>query len=179
MSDAPAVVVVMGVSGSGKSVFGAALAASLGRGFLDADDLHPPANKARMAAGVPLEDADRWPWLDTVAETGSAAGDVVIACSALRRAYRDRLRLRLPAAVFVQLDVAVSELERRLAGRSHEFMPASLLTSQLDLLEPLERDERGVVLAIAPGRSIDAMVAEAGSALRDLSARTTDAPSVG
>lgn len=139
----PSAVVVIGVSGAGKSTIASAVAQQLGRPFVDADSLHPPANKAKMAAGRPLNDSDRLPWLDAVAEAASV-GEPVVACSALRRRYRDRLLSGIPGAVFVQLDVSHDELERRLSQRQHEFMPPALLTSQLADLEPLMGDEPGV-----------------------------------
>jgi gluconokinase len=139
----PAVAVVMGVSGAGKSTVAAALAAQLGWDLADADDFHPPSNVAKMASGVPLSDADRWPWLDAIArwiDTEIASGrHGVIACSALKRAYRDRLRRT--QVLFVHLDVPRAELERRLAQRSGHFMPGSLLDSQLAALQPPQADE--------------------------------------
>ncbi|WP_127818752.1 gluconokinase [Microbacterium sp. CPCC 204701] len=139
-------IVVMGPSGSGKTVVGAVLATRLDLPFVDADDLHPDANVAKMAAGTPLADEDRWPWLDIVAQTlRGAAGGAVVACSALARRYRDRIREGAPDAVFVELKVSVEELARRMSSREH-FMPSSLLASQLAALEPLADDERGVVV---------------------------------
>ena len=142
------VFLVMGVSGAGKTTLGAALAARLGAPFVDADDLHPPANRSKMAAGLALTDADRAPWLDAVAavigdwvaaETGG-----VVACSALRRAYRDRLRSADPglAVVFLELDEAT--LARRLAARRGHYFAPSLLGSQLALLEPPGADEAAI-----------------------------------
>lgn len=140
-------IVVMGPSGSGKSVVGAVLATRLDLPFVDADDLHPDENVAKMAAGTPLTDEDRWPWLDIVARTlRDADGGAVVACSALARRYRDRIRAGAPDAVFVELEVTPEELARRMASREH-FMPASLLASQLAALEPLGEDEPGVVVA--------------------------------
>ena len=140
-------VVVMGASGCGKSTVGRALALRLGVPFADADDLHPAANVAKMAAGFPLDDEDRAPWLDAVGRWLAAhpAGGVM-ACSALRRAYRDALRAHTGEVLMLHLAGARSVLERRVAGRSEHFMPASLVTSQLDALEPLGTDERGVTL---------------------------------
>ncbi|GLY47734.1 gluconokinase [Lentzea sp. NBRC 102530] len=136
--------VVMGPSGAGKSAVGGALAALLGLPFVDADALHPERNRAKMAAGTPLEDADRWPWLDVVGER-LARGRVVIACSALKRRYRDHLRGFAPGTVFVELRVDRAVLADRMARREH-FMPVSLLDSQLAALEPLGGDEAGVVV---------------------------------
>ncbi|MEQ3551428.1 gluconokinase [Pseudonocardia nematodicida] len=140
-------VVVMGVSGSGKSTVGAALAARLGLGFTDADGLHPAANVTKMSAGVPLTDDDRWPWLDIVgAELARHDGSgLVIACSALRRAYRDRLRGHAPHAAFLLLHSDRDVLLARMTGRDH-FMPPALLDSQLATLEPLGDDEAGLTL---------------------------------
>ena len=134
----------MGPSGSGKSVVGAALATRLDVAFIDADDLHPERSVAKMAAGTPLDDADRMPWLDVVATAlQGEPGGAVIACSALARRYRDRIRAAAPEAVFVELCVDAAELVRRMQTREH-FMPASLLTSQLETLEHLQADERGI-----------------------------------
>ena len=140
----------MGPSGSGKSAVGSAVAARLGLPFVDADDLHPEANVAKMAAGVPLDDADRMPWLDVVAaELHDAPGGVVVACSALARRYRERILSGAPATVFVELRTSTRELARRMATREH-FMPSSLLASQLKTLEHLEPEEPGVVVAGDP-----------------------------
>lgn len=138
--------VVMGPSGSGKSVVSAAIAALTGARFVDADDLHPAASIAKMAAGIALDDADRMPWLDVVAQVlADAQGDVVIACSALARRYRDRIRSGCPDAAFVELRVDEGELSRRMGDREH-FMPTSLLDSQLATLEHLADDENGVIV---------------------------------
>jgi gluconokinase len=148
-------IVVMGVSGAGKSTVGVALAADLSRPFLDADDLHPAGNKQKMAAGTPLTDADRVPWLEKVGARigeGVAAGEFpVVACSALKRAYRDRLRDGGGAIAFVLLDGAPSTLAERVALRSHEYMPATLLESQLAALEYLQPDEVGISAPIELG----------------------------
>lgn len=146
-------IVVMGVSGSGKSTVAAALAAALGGGYIDADYLHPAENVAKMTAGVPLTDEDRMPWLRLVG--GALASErerpIVVACSALRRRYRDALRDAAPEVFFVHLDVDAGVLATRMEQRSDHFMPASLLASQIATLEPLEADERGVVVdAAAP-----------------------------
>jgi gluconokinase len=143
-------IVVCGVSGVGKSTAGRLLAARLGAEFAEGDAFHSPENVARMAAGRPLTDADREPWLRAIAEwigrhEGSAR-DAVVACSALRRRYRDVLREGRRSVVFVQLVAPVTELERRLGTRTGHYMPASLLPSQLETLEPLEPDEPGFVL---------------------------------
>ena len=141
-------VVVMGVSGSGKTTVGAALADALGLPFVDGDALHPAANVAKMAAGIPLDDADRAPWLDAVGAV-LAAGPVVVACSALRRVYRDRLRAAAPGLLLVFLDGSREVLAQRMAGRPGHFMPASLLDSQLATLERPDPDEHPVTVDIA------------------------------
>ena len=152
----PSMLVVMGVSGSGKSTIARQLATALAWDFLDGDDLHPPANIAKMADGVPLEDADRWPWLDAIAgwmtRDRAAGRHGVVACSALRRVYRDRLRRAGPGVYFVYLQVPREELARRLRRRTH-FMPPTLLGSQLATLEEPAGDEPAVrVLAEGPVR---------------------------
>lgn len=136
--------VVMGVSGCGKSTVGAALAATLGARFVDADDLHPPANVARMTSGLPLRESDRLPWLAAVADVLRTTPSVVVACSALRRAHRDVLRGGDPRTTFLHLDVPAEVLRERLSARAGHFMPATLLDSQLATLEPLADDERGL-----------------------------------
>ncbi len=132
------VVVLMGVSGSGKTVVGQALAADLGWPFLDADDFHPEANVAKMAAGIPLTDDDRWPWLDRLAREieaiGERGGNAILACSALKQAYRDRLA-RAGTVTFVYLKGDHDTIASRLAARSHRYMPPGLLASQLATLE--------------------------------------------
>jgi len=154
-------VVVMGVSGTGKSTVGRLLAARLGAAFVEGDDLHPAANVERMSAGIPLTDADRAPWLELVRDAMSGAGgDTVVACSALRRAYRDVLRGARGRVRFVHLVVPPEELERRLSERSGHFMPATLLASQLATLEPLAPDEDGVDLpAASADETVDAILA--------------------
>jgi gluconokinase len=161
-------VVVMGPSGSGKTAIGVALAVQLGTPFVDADDLHPAANIAKMAAGAPLDDADRMPWLDVVGRAAAQAPGIVIACSALARRYRDRLRAAAGDLVFVELRVPAEELQRRMRTREH-FMPASLLASQLAVLEPLGADEAGV--RVDNVGEVTAIAAEAAEALRAQSLR--------
>jgi gluconokinase len=143
----------MGVSGSGKTAVGTALAARLGASFVDADSLHPTANVQKMAAGIPLTDEDRWPWLRLVGAELLAPHDegIVVACSALKRAYRDAIRAAAPSTEFILLSADPSVLEKRLVQRPGHFMPASLLASQLETLEPLEADEAGMTLASEGG----------------------------
>ena len=159
-------VVVMGVSASGKTSVARRLAESIGAGFVDADDLHPAANVVKMAAGTPLDDDDRWPWLDAVAVTLAGADAPVVACSALKRSYRDRLRAAATEVVFVHLTGSAELLAARAVGREGHFMPPALLRSQLDTLQPLGPDEAGIQIAI------DAPVAEiAQTALEWMDAR--------
>ena len=139
-------IVVMGVSGSGKTAVGEALAAGLALPFLEGDSLHPPANVAKMAAGCPLDDADRAPWLAAIAAWMGARADGVVACSALKRAYRDQLREGAPDARFVLLAPPRAALEQRLGRRRGHFMPGSLLDSQLATLETPDADETALVL---------------------------------
>ena len=146
-------IVVMGVSGCGKSSVGIALAEALGARFIDGDDLHPAANKAKMSAGIPLDDEDRWPWLDLVSKAlAEAAPDgstgTVIACSALKRSYRERILAGAPNTFFIHLDGSREILQQRLGNRTGHFMPATLLDSQLATLEPLAQDEPGAVIDI-------------------------------
>jgi carbohydrate kinase (thermoresistant glucokinase family) len=153
-------VVVMGVSGSGKTTIGAALADALGLPFVDGDALHPAANVAKMAAGIPLDDADRAPWLDAVGQL-LAAGPVVVACSALKRVYRDRLRAAAPTLQLVFLDGSRDLLASRMAARPGHFMPTTLLDSQLATLERPDPDERALTVEIAaPVAAIVASLAE-------------------
>lgn len=143
-------IVVMGTSGSGKTTIASALAERLGCGLLDADDLHPPANRARLAAGIPLSDADRAPWLDAVAHAigaGIAGGhQIVVACSALKRAYRNRLRQAADDLVFVYLDLDRKTLLERMRHRRGHFMHESLLDDQLATLQPPAGDERAITV---------------------------------
>jgi gluconokinase len=139
----------MGVTSTGKSSVGFRLADALGGRFVDGDDLHPAANREKMARGVPLGDADRWPWLDRVGATlAGGEGTTVIACSALRRAYRDRLRTSVPDARFVHLTGPRDLIAARMAARRGHFMPPSLLDSQIATLEPPGEDERAVAIDI-------------------------------
>ncbi|WP_237318779.1 gluconokinase [Streptomyces sp. JJ36] len=144
-------VVVMGVSGSGKTTVGEELAGRLAVPFAEADDFHPAASITKMSSGTPLDDEDRRPWLDAIARWLGAHTDEggVVACSALRRRYRDRLRASAPETVFVHLDGPEELIAERLRRRKGHFMPAELLRSQFEALEPLEEDERGVTVSVA------------------------------
>src|SRR6476661_3701341 len=126
-------IVVMGVSGSGKSTVGAALAQRMRVPFADADDFHPPENIAKMSAGHALDDDDRYPWLETISEwLADHLDGGVMSCSALKRSYRDQLRKHCPQVRFVHLHGSPEVIERRQASRPGHFMPASLLASQFD-----------------------------------------------
>jgi len=140
--------VVMGVSGCGKSSVGEEIARLTAAHFVDGDDLHPAANKAKMGAGIPLDDEDRWPWLDKVGATLAAPEGAIVACSALKKVYRDRIRAVAPDTIFVHLDGSRDLLWERMSARQNHFMPVSLLDSQLAILEPLGVDEKGVTLSI-------------------------------
>lgn len=145
-------IVVMGVAGCGKSSLGQALAETLGATFIEGDSFHPAQNIARMAAGTPLTDADRAAWLASLAQRlaeGRARGEVmVLACSALKRRYRDKLREGDPALLFVHLSGARSVIAERMSQRSAHFMPHSLIDSQFGDLEPLQPDEAALVCDI-------------------------------
>ena len=149
----PRAVVVMGVCGAGKTEIGRRLADALGWTFRDADDFHPAANVAKMRSGVPLTDEDRWPWLDVLAaalrDALAARGDVVLACSALTRRYRARLGLPHGQIRLVFLDDPSDVVRKRIEQRAGHFMPATLLDSQLALLERPEPDERPIVVDAA------------------------------
>ncbi len=152
MADAnPQIAVVIGVAGSGKTTVGRQLAAALGWTFAEGDDFHSHANVTKMARGTPLTDADRWPWLDAIGRwmvaEASAGRSAVVSCSALKRRYRDRLRIAWPALRVVFLRVDRAELERRLAVRLEHFFPARLLDSQLQDLEPPLADEQPIVVS--------------------------------
>ena len=166
---APLQVVVMGVSGTGKSAVGSAVAERLGLAYVEGDEHHPPANVAKMAGGTPLTDEDRRPWLEELAGILAAAAErgesILLGCSALRRPYRDLLRGDLPpgSVAFLHLVADVDVLDARMRHREH-FMPPSLLRSQLETLEPLEPDECGEVLDVdAP---LDRVVAQGVDAVR-------------
>ncbi|SRR6056297_1429385 len=142
------IVIVMGVSGSGKSSLGQALAAKMDWTFIEGDDRHPAANRAKMAAGIPLSDADRWPWLDALAAEATRieaeGGTPVLACSALRRAYRERLRASGSHVCFLHLTGPRETIAGRMAKRTGHYMPLALLDSQLATLEPAAADEMDV-----------------------------------
>jgi gluconokinase len=156
MDSAPSIpastsIVVMGVSGSGKTSVAREITRQLGWDYIEGDDLHPEANVAKMASGIPLDDEDRWPWLRKIAEVigeHEATGtSLVITCSALKGSYRDLLRDGHPSVWFAHVDVPREVLAERLAERKGHFMPPSLLDSQLDTLERLGEDEPGGVIA--------------------------------
>jgi len=153
-------IVAMGVSGSGKSTVGAALAQRLRVPVADADDFHPAANIAKMTAGHALDDTDRHPWLEAIGEWLAAHEEDggVMSCSALKRAYRDQLRRHTPGVEFLHLQGTREVIARRQASRPGHFMPASLLDSQFATLEPLEPDERGRVVSV--DQSVDEIVQE-------------------
>ena len=146
----PSVIVVMGVSGSGKSTVGRALAERLGWRFAEGDEFHSAANIAKMRAGVALTDEDRWPWLDAIGDWISAkeAGgeSAVVTCSALRRVYRDLLREGRPHVRFLHVTAESDVIQDRMEHRPGHYMPSSLLPSQLATLEPLGDDEPGVTI---------------------------------
>jgi gluconokinase len=145
--------VLMGVAGAGKTSVMSALVKRLAWPSIEGDALHPPANVAKMAAGVPLTDSDRGPWLERIAawigEREAARTSSIVTCSALRRRYRDVLRAGHPSVWFVELLAPPEVLARRMASRTGHFMPPSLLASQLETFEPLEPDE--------PGSAIDGL----------------------
>jgi gluconokinase len=148
----PQAVIVMGVSGTGKTTIGEGIAAAMGWRFAEGDDFHSAANKAKMAAGQPLSDEDRWPWLriiaDWIDEQSAAGRSSVVTCSALRRTYRDLLRDNRSGVRFCELLAPEELIADRLGHRRGHFMPAGLLGSQLAILEPLQPDEPGVVVSV-------------------------------
>ncbi|RPE35718.1 gluconokinase [Kitasatospora cineracea] len=161
----PPVVVVMGVSGVGKTTVARLLAARLDLPYAEADDFHPAANIAKMSAGTPLDDRDRQPWLRALGgwlgERAEAGSGGVVTCSALKRDYRDVLRAACPDAFFLHLSGSHDLIGDRLAHRTGHFMPPSLLDSQYAVLEPLQADERGTVLDVdaAPDTLVERAVA--------------------
>ena len=151
-------VVVMGVSGSGKTTIGRLLAARLGCAFLDGDDFHPPGNVAKMAAGTPLTDADRLPWLKALNEKLRQDQNAVLACSALKESYRKTLSTGLDDCRFVHLRGSIELIRSRLGERKHRYMPASLLESQFATLEAPDR-AIDVDIAQTPQRCVEEIVA--------------------
>jgi carbohydrate kinase (thermoresistant glucokinase family) len=164
----PLVIVLMGVSGCGKSTVGAELSRRLGWPFRDADSFHPPANIAKMSRGTPLGDADRAPWLDAIARwiddrlAHGAPG--IVSCSALKRAYRERIVDARPRVALVHLEGEIALIAGRLAKRTGHFMPPALLASQFEALEAPQPEERPVVVSIVetPARIAARIVAELG-----------------
>jgi gluconokinase len=180
----PVTVVLMGVSGSGKSTVMKRMVERLGWLAAEADDFHSAANVAKMSVGRPLTDDDRWPWPNEIAawiaEREKAAENAVVTCSALRRRYRDFLRNGHPSVHFAHLVVDRKVLERRMDRRCGHYMPSSLLGSQLDTLEPLDRDEPGIVVSgeLPPDRIVDEIVSRLPrSSPRWLSPRSRRGPS--
>ena len=175
-SAGPLQVVVMGVAGTGKSTIGALLAADLGVELIEGDEHHPASNIEKLSSGQPLTDGDRWPWLETLAgmlaEERESGRSAVLTCSALRRAYRDLLRGKIPSdeVFFVHLHGSFEVLDQRMRGRRH-FMPAALLQSQLDTLEPLEPDESGVLVDV--GQPVEHVVEQVRAALAQWRAART------
>jgi gluconokinase len=167
MSRKPMHVVVMGVSGTGKTTVAEQLAEELGCEFIEGDSLHPRQNIEKMEHGIPLTDEDRWPWLEAIAEMVAVKEhegvSTVVTCSALKRRYRDLLRNAAPS-FFVHLDAPFEVLLDRMQRRTKHFMPASLLQSQFDTLEPLDEDEEGAVVDVSP--PVDEVVEEAVNAVR-------------
>lgn len=141
--------VIMGVAGCGKTSVGLGLAAETGLRFVDGDDLHPPANIAKMSRGVPLDDDDRRPWLADVGRTLADSGTgIAIGCSALKRMYRDWIRAEAGEVAFIHLSATREVIAGRMAAREGHFMPTALLDSQFAALEPLGLDEVGFALDI-------------------------------
>lgn len=175
-SDPPDVIVVMGVSGSGKSTVAKGIATTMRWDFAEGDEFHPRENVEKMASGQPLTDEDRWPWLrligDWISERVSRGESAVVACSALRRAYRDVLREGRPQVRFCHVLADPEVIEDRMGQREGHYMPASLLPSQLATLEDLEADEPGVVVP-NEGSAADVL----GRALRALRLVQEESPS--
>jgi carbohydrate kinase (thermoresistant glucokinase family) len=169
-AEPPAVLVIMGVSGSGKSTIAALLARELGWPCRDADEFHPPANVAKMRSGTPLTDEDRWPWLDAIAawiDDRRAAGEPgIVTCSALKRSYRDVLIGAREDVRLVYLKGDEELISQRLSKRHGHFMPAALLHSQFETLEEPKADERPITVSIAPRP--EKIAAEIIKALRSL-----------
>jgi gluconokinase len=151
------IVVLMGVSGVGKTTLGKRLARRLGWPFIDADDFHPASNVAKMAAGVALTDEDRWPWLDALNERLRGERDAIVACSALKQSYRERLLAGIGDARIVFLNGSRALIAQRLAERKHRYMPASLLDSQFATLEP-PGEAINIDVADEPAACVEAIV---------------------
>ncbi|MFF3318541.1 gluconokinase [Streptomyces sp. NPDC003035] len=162
------VVVVMGVAGTGKTTIGPLVADAFGVPYAEGDDFHPAANVAKMSAGIPLDDADRGPWLDAIGRWahGREGRGGVVSSSALKRIYRDRLRAAAPGLVFLQLTGSRELIEERMAERRGHFMPTALLDSQFATLQPLQDDEAGVAVDVSG--SPEEIAARAVAALRGL-----------
>lgn len=158
-------IIVMGVAGCGKSSVGEAVATAIGATYMDGDDLHPRANIEKMSAGIPLDDADRAPWLEKVGlRLKGTEGDLLVGCSALKKSYRDIIRTAASAEVwFLHLSGARDVIEARMSKREGHFMPVSLLDSQFASLEHLETGEAGAAVDI--NQSFDAVVAESVAAI--------------
>ena len=152
------IVLLMGVSGSGKTTLGVLLAQRLGVEFIDADEYHPPGNVKKMAAGIPLEDADRWPWLGRLNALLKTKRDAVLACSALKNSYREKLLEGIAQHRIVYLRGSAELIGGRLAERKHRYMPASLLKSQFDTLEP-PRDAIEIDVSGTPEAALAALLA--------------------
>ncbi|HEX5595178.1 MAG TPA: gluconokinase [Micromonosporaceae bacterium] len=173
-------VVVMGVSGSGKTTVARGISAATGLRFAEADEFHSECNVALMRSGVPLDDGHRWPWLHELAAwmaARSAEGiSTVLACSALKRSYRDVLRQGPPRIDFVHLDGPAEVIRERLSQRAGHYMPASLLDSQIAALEPLQPDEAGLVLDVSrpPDELVSAAVSGLGLGLAGMPDRQVD-----
>jgi carbohydrate kinase (thermoresistant glucokinase family) len=142
-------IVVMGVTGCGKTSVGIALAEALGIEFIDSDVLHSESNKKKMSSGTPLTDSDREPWLQAVSRALQSHESVVVACSALKKSYRSTILAGAPTTKFVHLSGSQELIFARLSERSHHFMPIGLLDSQFQTLEPLDHTETGKVFEIS------------------------------
>jgi carbohydrate kinase (thermoresistant glucokinase family) len=151
-------IVVMGVTGCGKTTVGIALAEKLGIEFIDSDVLHSESNKTKMSSGTPLTDSDREPWLQAVSEALQRHEKIVVACSALKKSYRSTILAGSPTTKFVHLSGSQELIFARLSERSHHFMPIGLLDSQFQTLEPLDHTETGKVFEIS--QPVDQIVNE-------------------
>lgn len=151
-------IVVMGVTGCGKTTVGIALAEALGIEFIDSDVLHSESNKKKMSFGTPLTDSDREPWLQEVSKALQSRESVVVACSALKKSYRSTILEGAPSTIFIHLSGSQELIFARLSERSHEFMPIELLDSQFETLEGLDTSESGIVINIS--KSVDEIIEE-------------------